>query len=44
VREYFDVVEGFRDRSLWSRDGGRWVIDGFLIDGFAWPADEPPGP
>jgi N-acetyl sugar amidotransferase len=42
--EYFRIVEGFRNREIWSRREGRWVIDGFLIDDFPWPADvvEPP--
>lgn len=41
-REYFEIVEGFRNRSLWSRRDGRWAIDGFLIADFPWPADEVP--
>ena len=37
--EYVRVVEGFRDRDLWTRRDGRWVIEGFLLPDFPWPAD-----
>ena len=39
VREYFAILEGFRNRDLWSRRGGRWMIEEFLIPDFPWPAD-----
>ena len=39
IAEYFEIVEGFRNRELWTRRGDRWVIDGFLIDDFDWPPD-----
>jgi N-acetyl sugar amidotransferase len=39
VRDYFAVLEGFRNRDIWSRRDDRWVIDGFLVPGFPWPAD-----
>jgi N-acetyl sugar amidotransferase len=39
AREYFAILEGFRNRELWTRRGGKWVIDGFLVPGFAWPDD-----
>jgi N-acetyl sugar amidotransferase len=38
-REYFEVLERFRNREIWTRRGGRWVIDDFLIDDFDWPSD-----
>lgn len=37
--EYFAVIEGFRNRELWSRRGERWVIDGFLLPDYPWPVD-----
>jgi N-acetyl sugar amidotransferase len=37
--EYFATMERFRSPRIWSRRGGRWVIDGFLIEGFPWPED-----
>jgi N-acetyl sugar amidotransferase len=40
--EYFDIVEGFRNRALWARRDGRWRIDGFLIPDYAWPPDPVP--
>jgi hypothetical protein len=42
VPEYFEIVEGFRNPKIWTRRGDRWVIDGFLVDDFAWPADPAP--
>jgi len=41
-RDYFSVVEGFRNASLWTRRDRRWVIDGFLVPDFPWPADPEP--
>jgi N-acetyl sugar amidotransferase len=38
-REYFAILEGFRNPVIWSRRGSRWQIDGFLIPDFPWPAD-----
>jgi N-acetyl sugar amidotransferase len=40
--EYFRIVEQFRNPRLWTRRDGRWVIDGFLIEDFAWPEDSEP--
>jgi N-acetyl sugar amidotransferase len=37
--EYFDILERFRNRSLWSRKDGCWRIDDFLIADFPWPPD-----
>ena len=37
--EYFAILEGFRNRSLWTRRAGRWCIDDFLIPDFEWPDD-----
>lgn len=37
--EYHRILEGFRDRALWSRRDDRWVIDGYLVPDFPWPAD-----
>lgn len=36
--EYFGVLERFRNPEIWSRDGGTWRIDGFLIPDFDWAA------
>jgi len=38
-REYHETLEGFRNRELWSRRDGKWVIDDFLIPDFTWPED-----
>ncbi len=40
-REYFEIVERFRDPRIWSRRDGKWVIEGFLVDDFPWPDDPP---
>lgn len=37
--DYFATLERFRNQELWSRRGDRWVIDGFLVPDFEWPAD-----
>lgn len=34
---YFETLERFRNREIWSRRDGRWEIDGFLIPDFPWP-------
>lgn len=39
VSEYFRVVESFRNRDIWTRQDGKWVIPGFLIPEFPWPED-----
>ena len=38
--EYHRVLEGFRNQGLWTRQDDRYVIEGFLVDDFPWPADE----
>ncbi len=40
-REYFAILERFRNLDLWSRRDHRWRIDDFLIPDFEWPADQP---
>jgi len=37
--EYFELLEGFRNHDLWTRRDDRWVIDGFLVPDYEWPAD-----
>jgi hypothetical protein len=35
--EDFDgILETFRDRSIWSREGGTWKIRDFLIPDWRW--------
>ena len=41
-REYFELLEGFRNSEIWSRRDGRWVINDFLIPDFPWPEDPVP--
>jgi N-acetyl sugar amidotransferase len=33
---FFDVIEKFRNREVWSRRDGRWMIEGFLIPDWHW--------
>ena len=33
---FFDVVERFRDREIWLRRDGKWMIEGFLIPDWSW--------
>ncbi len=35
--EYFDTLERFRNRSVWTHTGDGWRIDGFLVPEFPWP-------
>jgi len=35
--EYFAVLERFRNPRIWSRRGGRWRIEDFLIPDWPWP-------
>lgn len=35
-RRFNDVVERFRDRSIWRRDNNVWKIDDFLISDWTW--------
>jgi len=37
--EYFEIVERFRNRTIWTRRDSRWIIEGFLIPDYDWPAD-----
>lgn len=39
TKTYFSILEGFRDRTIWTRRNDRWEIDGFLIPDFDWPSD-----
>jgi N-acetyl sugar amidotransferase len=39
IGAYFEILERFRNRSIWSRSDGRWRIDGFLVPDFQWPCD-----
>lgn len=38
-RTYFETLERFRNREIWSRTAGRWRIEGFLVPDFRWPED-----
>ena len=40
--EYFRILEQFRNPEIWTRKGGRWVIEDFLIEDFDWPSDPDP--
>ena len=37
--EYFAIMEQFRNRDIWTRRDGRWVIEDYLIPNFPWPED-----
>ena len=39
VSEYFEILERFRNREIWSRRDKRWVIEDFLVPHFSWPDD-----
>ena len=33
---FFEIIEKFRNREVWSRRGGKWVIEDFLIPDWRW--------
>lgn len=33
---FFELADSFRDPAIWTRRGGRWTIDGFLVDDWEW--------
>ena len=35
---FFQVIERFRNHSIWTRRDGKWMIDGFLIPDWRWQA------
>ncbi len=41
MKEYFRILESFRNRDIWVRENGRWMIPDFLIPDFPWPEDPP---
>jgi N-acetyl sugar amidotransferase len=34
--EFFAVAENFRNRSIWQKQGGKWMISDFLIPDWPW--------
>jgi hypothetical protein len=35
-QHFFELIEKFRNRDIWVRRDGRWVIDNFLIPDWSW--------
>ncbi len=35
-KKFFEIAEKFRNHQIWKRDGGRWVIDDFIVKGWNW--------
>jgi N-acetyl sugar amidotransferase len=35
-RQFFDIIEKFRNQDIWTRKNGKWVIDDFLISDWSW--------
>jgi N-acetyl sugar amidotransferase len=33
---FFEVIERFRNPSIWTKKGGKWIIDDFLIPDWNW--------
>jgi hypothetical protein len=33
---FFDIAAQFRNRDIWVRRDGKWVIEGFLIPDWKW--------
>jgi hypothetical protein len=36
VSHFFDVIERFRNRQIWTQRNGTWVIEDFLIPDWRW--------
>ena len=36
TRQFFDVVEKFRNPSIWVQRRGRWMIEGFILPDWKW--------
>ena len=34
--QFFEIIERFRNRSIWSCEGGRWMIKDFLVPNWDW--------
>jgi N-acetyl sugar amidotransferase len=37
---FFEIAERFRSPDVWTRRGGTWTIDGFLVPDWDWSAEE----
>lgn len=35
-QEFLALIERFRNPQVWRREGGKWVIPGFLVSDWAW--------
>ena len=36
VKEFFEILEKFRNNSIWSKESDEWKIDNFLIKNWDW--------
>lgn len=36
VARFWELAEPFRNHAVWTREGGRWMIPGFLIPDWRW--------
>ena len=39
-REFFEIIEPFRNLDIWSRKDGVWVIPDFIIEDWDWRASD----
>ncbi|WP_416897449.1 MAG: N-acetyl sugar amidotransferase [Minwuia sp.] len=37
LADFAALEEKYRDHTIWTRRNGRWVIDGFPVEGWDWP-------
>ena len=40
-KEFFDIIETFRNRDIWEQRAGVWIIRDFLISGWTWDDSRP---
>ncbi|MBI5726149.1 MAG: N-acetyl sugar amidotransferase [Planctomycetes bacterium] len=36
LEHFFEICERFRNKDVWRKQGGKWVIPGFLIPDWSW--------
>ena len=40
VSHFYEIAETFRNRNVWKRRNGEWLIEDFLVEDWDWSQDE----
>jgi hypothetical protein len=35
-RHFWEIAETFRNPAVWNRLGGKWSIEGFIVEDWVW--------